>query len=152
MHSDYIRAGNYDRPYPIAGIPVMLLEDDEGDFLHDMILVREQVVEENENPEVDSNVLACREMEEWIDHHADDPIESIHHTLLYQSNQLKAQLGIAMDNNIIFPGSTTMIFLMSISHLNQIQIRPMKNSLKKVGNFANGIGFINRRSKLTILR
>ena len=103
MHSGYIRAADYNVPYPIAGIPAMLLEDDEGDFLRDIVLTREQVVAEN--PGVGSNMLERREMEEWVDHHADEPIESIHHTLLYQSNQLKAQLGIPMDENIIFPGS-----------------------------------------------
>ena len=102
MHSGYIRAGDYDDPYPIAGIPAMLLEDDEGDFLHDMVLVREQVLQDNEG--LDSNMLEHREMEQWIDHH-DNAIQTIHHTLLYQSTQIKAQLGIPMDDNIIFPGS-----------------------------------------------
>ena len=96
IHSDYIREEDYDDPYPIAGIPTMLLEDDEGDFLHDMVLTRKEALDENQDER--------QEMAQYIDHRADDQLQAIQHTLLFKSNQIKAQLGIPMDNNIIFPG------------------------------------------------
>ena len=103
LRGDYIEEEDYDEPYPIDGIPAMLLEDDGGDFLHDMVVVHQETVDDNEG--VDPDILEEKEMAQFPDDRGDEKLETIHNTLLYKSNHLRAQLSIPLDDtNIIFPG------------------------------------------------
>ena len=102
LHRDYIEEEDYDEPY-LDGIPTMLLEDDGGDFLHDMVVVHEETVDDNEG--VDPDILDKKEIAQFPDHRADEKLQTIHNTLLKKSNDLRAQLSIPSDDtNIIFPG------------------------------------------------